>query len=378
MKRLLILLGFITILSACSKSSSPDPVPTPVPPVLAPLNPDFIRGVDLSFTPEILQAGTIFKDNNQTKDLVQLFKDKGLNTVRLRVWYSPVDAHSSLQEVLEFAKILTAKGFNIWLDIHYSDTWADPANQTKPAAWKNTNLTDLKDSVYQYTSRTIQAFKSAGIILKLVQIGNETNSGFLWDLGKVGGSFDSNWGNYALLIKEGLRAVKDISSATKTMIHIAGYDSADWFFSNLASQNVSYDYIGLSYYPVWHGKSLDALSTSITGLINKYQKPIIIAETSYPFTLSWNDNTNNLVGTTSQLIPAYDATPDGQNAYTKALIDLMRKLPSQQGLGICWWAPEWVSFKGNAATNGSNAENLTLFDFNNNALPALSSLGSYQ
>jgi arabinogalactan endo-1,4-beta-galactosidase len=378
MKRALILLGFVIVFCACSKSSGPDPVTPPLPPVLAALNPDFIRGVDLSFTPEILLAGTVFKDNNQPKDLVQLFKDKGFNTVRLRVWHTPVDAHSGLAEVVEFAKNLNAKGFNIWLDIHYSDTWADPANQTKPVAWKNASFTDLKDSVYQYTSRTIQAFKSAGITLKLVQIGNETNSGFLWDLGKVGGSFDSNWGNYALLMKEGIRAVKDISSTTKTMIHLAGYDSADWFFGNLAAQNVSYDYIGVSYYPVWHGKSLDVLSTTLTSLTNKYQKPIIIAETSYPFTLSWNDYTNNIVGTTSQLIPAYDATPDGQNAYTKALIDLMRKLPNQQGQGICWWAPEWVSFKGATATNGSTAENLTLFDFSNNALPALTSLGSYK
>jgi arabinogalactan endo-1,4-beta-galactosidase len=378
MKQLLILLGFVVVLSACSKSSDPNPVTSILPPVLAPLNPDFIRGIDLSFTPEILLAGTQFKDNNQNKDLIQIFKDKGLNTVRLRIWHTPVDAHSSLQEVLDFAKILNAKGFNIWLDIHYSDTWADPSNQTKPAAWKNANFTDLKDSVYQYTSRIMQAFKSAGISLKLVQIGNETNSGFLWDFGKVGGSFDSNWGNYALLVKEGFRAVKENSSSTKTMIHLAGYETADWFLGNLNTQNVSYDYIGISYYPVWHGKDLTALSTSLTSLITKYQKPIIIAETSYPFTLLWNDNTNNVVGTSSQLIPAYDATPEGQNDYTKALIDLMHKLPGQQGLGICWWAPEWVSFKGTAATNGSNAENLTLFDFTNNALPALSSLGTYQ
>jgi arabinogalactan endo-1,4-beta-galactosidase len=287
-------------------------------------------------------------------------------------------AYSGLAEVVAFAKILNTKGFNIWLDIHYSDSWADPANQTKPAAWKNASFTELKDSVYQYTSSCIQSFKTAGINLKMVQIGNETNSGFLWDLGKVGGSFDNNWGNYALLLREGIRAVKDISSTTKTMIHLAGYDSADWFFGNLAAQNVSYDYIGLSYYPVWHGKSLDLLLTSLTSLINKYQKPVIIAETSYPFTLLWNDYTNNIVGMTSQLIPAYDATPDGQNAYTKALIDLMRKLPNQQGLGVCWWAPEWVSFKGPTATNGSSAENLTLFDFSNNALPALTSLGTYQ
>ena len=372
---------FLSILAigiiACSKSTN-NSVPPIITTQVASLNPDFIRGVDLSFTPEILLAGTQFKDNNQTKDLVQIFKDKGINTVRLRLWHTPVDAHSSLQEVIDFAKILNATGLNIWLDIHYSDTWADPGNQSLPAAWKNASLTDLKDSVYQYTSSTIQTFNKAGITLKIVQIGNETNSGFLWGLGKVGGIFDSNWSNYALLVKQGIQAVKDKSSSTKTLIHFAGYNGADWFYSNLAAQNVSYDYIGLSYYPVWHGKSFDSLYTSLTSLITKYHKPVIIAETSYPFTLLWNDNTNNLVGSASQLIPAYDATPDGQNAYTKAMIDLMASLPNQQGLGICWWAPEWVSFKGPNATNGSTSENLTLFDFNNNSLPALTSLGSYK
>lgn len=384
MKRFWLGICCLLILVSCSKSSGSDPVTPPItptpptPPTTTPLNAEFIRGLDLSFTPEILLAGTSFKDNNQPKDLIQIFKEKGINTVRLRVWHTPIDAHSSLKEVLDFAKTLNSNGFNIWLDIHYSDTWADPSNQAKPAAWKNANFSVLKDSIYQYTSNTVQAFKSAGITLKIVQIGNETNSGFLWDLGKVGGSFDSNWGNYALLVKEGLRAVKDVSSSTKTMLHFAGFDGADWFFSNITAQSVSFDYIGLSYYPVWHGKSLDALQTSLTSLINKYQKPIIIAETSYPFTLGWNDYTNNVVGNASQLIPAFDATADGQNAYTKALFEVMRNLPSKQGMGICWWAPEWVSFKGPTANNGSNAENLTLFDFNNNALPALASLGSYQ
>lgn len=365
------------VLAGCGKTSTDPVVAPPIPPV-ATLNPDFIRGVDLSFTPEILAATTQFKDNGQTKDLLQICKDKGINTVRLRVWYNPVDTHSSTAEAVEFAKTVTAKGLNVWLDIHFSDTWADPAHQSLPAAWKNLGFTVLKDSIYQYTSRTVQAFKSVGISLKIVQIGNETNSGFLWDLGRVGGSFDTNWGNYAALVKEGIRAVKDVSSSTKTMIHFAGIDGSDWFFNNISQQAISYDYIGLSYYPFWHGKNLDAIASGMNTLISKYQKPIIIAETSYPFTLGWNDYTNNIVGTSSQLIPAYDATPDGQNAYTKALINMMKNLPGQQGLGICWWAPEWVSFKGPTATNGSTWENLTLFDFSNNALPALTSFGSYQ
>jgi arabinogalactan endo-1,4-beta-galactosidase len=375
MRFLVLIFVCLFQLSACSKPPTDTPIVSP--PVVVPLNPNFIRGVDLSFSPEILGAGTKFYNNNQAVDLVQFCADKGINTVRLRLWHTPADSHSSLSEVVTFSKTLAAKGLGIWLDIHYSDTWADPANQTKPAAWKNTTITTLKDSIYQYTSKALLAFKTAGVSLKMVQVGNETNSGFLWSEGRVGGTYDVNWSNYALLLKEGLRAVKDADANTKTMVHFAGMDGSEWFFNNLSTQGVSYDYIGLSYYPIWHGKSLDAVSTQMNTLISKFQKPIIIAETSYPFTLGWNDYTNNVVGLSNQIITDYPATADGQNAYTKALIDLMRKLPNQQGMGLSWWAPDWVAFKGPTAANGSTMENLTLFDFTNNALPALSSLGSY-
>ena len=378
MRHLSIILALVILVSGCSKSNSDpivDPAP-PIPPVPSP-NANFIRGLDLSFSPEILASGTQFYQNGLKADLIQICKDKGINTVRLRLWHNPINVHSSLKEVVDFSKTLSDKGFGIWLDIHYSDTWADPANQNKPAAWKNATSNTLKDSVYQYTAKVMAAFKTAGIGLKIVQVGNETNAGFLWNDGRVGGSYDNNWANYALLLKEGLRAVKEADSNTKTMVHFAGIDGAEWFYNNLALQSISYDYIGLSFYPIWHGKSLDALGTGLNNLISKFQKPVVIAETSYPFTLGWNDYTNNVVGLSNQLIPEYPASPEGQQAYTKALIDVLKKLPQQQGMGLCWWAPEWVAFKGPTATNGSSMENLTLFDFTNNALPALNSLGTY-
>ncbi len=364
-------------LTACSKSQAPVDTPVVITPVIITPNPNFIRGVDLSFTTEIVGAGTKFYHNNQQIELLQFCAEKGINTVRLRLWHAPLDSRSSLTEVVAFSKTIVAKGLSIWLDIHYSDTWADPANQTKPAAWKNASILILKDSVYQYTSKVLAAFKTAGVGLKIVQVGNETNGGFLWNEGRVGGSYDVNWGNYALLLKEGLRAVKDADTNTKTMVHFAGMDGSEWFFNNLNTQGVNFDYIGLSYYPIWHGKSLDAVSTQMNSLVSKYQKPVVIAETSYPFTLGWNDYTNNVVGLNSQIISDYPATPEGQNAYTKALIDLIKKMPNQQGMGLCWWAPEWVAFRGPTANNGSSMENLTLFDFTNNALPALNSLGAY-
>ena len=379
MRMIWLCFSLLLMLTACKKNESD--ITRPVAPIVQTppvLNASFIRAVDLSFTPEIVGAGTQFKDNNQVKELTQIFKDKGINTIRLRIWHTPVDAHSSLLEVVDFAKQLSAKGFGIWLDFHYSDTWADPSNQTKPAAWKNATGPILKDSIYQYTSKALLAFKNAGVLIKIVQVGNEVNGGFLWNDGRVGGTYDVNWTNYAILLKEGLRAVKDADNNTKTMIHFAGVDGADAYYSTVLQQGISFDYIGLSYYMIWHGKSLDNVSTQLNTLSTHFQKPILIAETAYPFSLAWNDNTNNIIGLSSQLITGYEATIDGQNAYTKALIDLMKKLPQQTGMGICWWAPEWVSFRGPIATNGSSWENLTLFDFTNNALPALASLGTYQ
>ncbi|WP_310554508.1 glycosyl hydrolase 53 family protein [Flavobacterium sp.] len=37
------------------------------------------------------------------------------------------------------------------LDFHYSDTWADPGNQTPPLAWQNLTQNQLKDELYLYT-----------------------------------------------------------------------------------------------------------------------------------------------------------------------------------------------------------------------------------
>lgn len=335
----------------------------------------FLRGVDLSFTPEIRTTGTTFKYKNIEKDLVVLFKEKGINTVRLRLWYSPTSIHSSLSEVMQFSKEIKSKGMNIFLDIHYSDSWADPGKQTKPLAWKNVNSSILKDSVYAYTRRVVQLLTEAGSKPMIVQIGNETNGGFLWDDGRVGGSYDSNWPNYASLVKQGIKAVKDVDPSIKTMIHFAGFEDADWFYKKIKDQGIDYDYIGISYYPMFHGKDLDRLYQKLSSLVTTFNKPLVIAETSYPFTLGWNDFTQNLLGLTNQIIPSYPASVDGQAQFITALIKKIKALPNNRGLGLFYWAPDWVAYRGNTATNGSSAENQALFDFSNNALPALDSLG---
>jgi arabinogalactan endo-1,4-beta-galactosidase len=152
------------------------------------------------------------------------------------------------------------------------------------------------------------------------------------------------------------------------MLHYAGIGAdASWFYNKMTT--VNYDYIGLSYYPIWHGKNLEDVKSTISTLGQIHNKKVIIAETSYPFTLGFNDWTNNILGTTDQIIPLFSATPLGQKAYLLALKEKIKE--TQQGFGFCYWGTEWVAFRGNQSTNGSPWENQSLWDFNNRALPAM-------
>ncbi len=342
------LLFFLLSIIACKKRGSA-------------INESFIRSADLSKLPEIEEVGTIFYNSNgKTEDVLKIFKDNGLNTVRLRLWVHPAGTHSSLQEVIAFSKRIHAAGLKVWLDLHYSDTWADPGHQTKPATWENLNLQHLEDSVYAYTLHVVKVIRP-----EYVQVGNELNHGFLWDDGRI-----SHPAQFAELLQKGTSAVRKADTSIRIIMHYAGYKGADWFFNILKSYHTDYDIIGLSYYPWWHGKSLDTLQYTINQLAENYHKKVVIAETAYPFTLSWDDWTNNIVGDSSQLIPEYPASASGQEAFLWKLRSILET--DNSGAGFCYWEPEWVSFNDPHSTVGSPWENLALFDFQHKTLPAMS------
>ena len=321
----------------------------------------FIRGADLSRLPEMEEKGTTYyTGKGVAENALEIFQSAGMNVVRLRLWVHPASTHSSLQEVAAFSKRIHAAGLKVWLDLHYSDTWADPGHQTKPAAWANLNLQNLKDSVYAYTQYVVETIHP-----EYVQIGNEINNGFLWEDGRI-----SHPAQFTALLKKGISATRDADTSIQIILHYAGYKGADWFFGLMEKYHLDYDIIGLSYYSWWHGKSLSTLQLTINQLATKYHKKVVIAETAYPFTLSWNDQTNNVVGDTSQLIPGYPATETGQEAFLWKLRDILQN-SSEEG-GFCYWEPEWVSSKNQQSNTGSPWENLALFDFQNKVLPAMS------
>jgi len=358
-KILSILLISFMFFSCCSKTDDSNNDDNnngenPNPPEVS-----FYRGADLSFLPMLNLNNTVFFDKEgKEADVLDLMKERGMNIVRIRLWHTPADAHSSFEEVKVFSDLVKSKGLQTWLTVHYSDTWADPGTQTKPAAWANLSFDVLKDSVFNYTKKIVQEMDP-----DIIQIGNETNNGFLWPEGKL----STNKQQYLELAQQGVFAVREFGGDAKIMLQFAGYEAADWFFGETSS--LDFDMIGLSYYPWWHGKDLDELATNMTQLKTKYEKEVLIAETAYPFTLGWNDWTNNIVGSDDHLIlPDYPASEAGQKAFFEALTAKVKEI---EGAGYCYWAPEWVAFNGPESENGSPWENLCLFDFDNKETAAL-------
>ena len=328
----------------------------------------FINGVDLSMLKQVEESGGLFYENGNQIDPVQIFKEKGINTVRIKIWHTPTLNYNNLESVLEIASKVSDIGLDLLLDFHYSDTWADPSHQTKPSAWEDLNFEILCDSIKQYSQYVITRLKNQNTLPKYVQIGNETDCGLLWPDGYVCGESnnDIQWNKLRNLFMhaiEGINGALDIEDTLKIISHVSS--GGNWFFNNLITQDVNIDILGISYYPMWHGTLTD-LSQNINDLGYQFQKPVLIVETAYPFTLGWNDNTHNILGLETQLLEEYEASEEGQFSFLNDLIMVVDD--NDYGLGICYWAPDWIS------TNqfGSPWENQALFDFDGEMLDALS------
>lgn len=354
MNRIFLLLLFLFISCSHEDNRSPEPKPE---------TKNFISAVDISRYPEISKANLVFYDTDGTqKDFLSILKDNGINTIRLRLWVNPTDQHCGFDEVKQFSQTLKAKGFKIWLSLHYSDSWADPANQETPAQWQNLDFNALKENVHLYTKKVVTEIQP-----DYIQIGNEINNGILFPYGNI----TTNFQNFKALIQAGCAAVRENSNSCKIILHYAGIENSEWFFNQISQ--IDYDIIGLSYYPIWHGKSLALLKTTLQNLSSTHQKQILIAETAYPFTLDWNDWTQNIVGTDTQLIlPEYPATQEGQQKFVRDLKQLVNEV--DKGIGLCYWGAELIAWKGNQSTTGSTWENQALFDFSNRAISAIKEL----
>jgi len=286
--------------------------------------PTFAKGADVSWLPEMEANGyKFYNDDGIEQDCLQILKDHGIDSIRLRVWVNPPNGYCNKEETIKMALRAKKMGFRIMINFHYSDSWADPGKQTKPAAWAKYDFNGLMKAVYDYTYDVMSALKANGITPEWVQVGNETNNGMLWEDGKATNSMR----NFAWLINGGYEAVKAVSPETKVIVHIAnGYDNAlyRWIFDGITANGARFDVIGMSLYPTasdWPQLTNQCLN-NMKDMISRYGKEIMICEIGMDY---WEAQ----------------ACKD----FITDIIQKTKSLPDNKGLGVFYWEPQCYNWQ---------------------------------
>jgi arabinogalactan endo-1,4-beta-galactosidase len=324
---------------------------------------EFAFGADLSFLKQAEDNGKIFKDGTNALPGLQIFKNHGYNWIRLRIFVEPVGARLPNDLAYTIAEAQAAKklGYKFLLDLHYANTWADPGKQPTPEAWKDLSHKARVQKVFEYSRDTIAAFRDADVLPDMVQVGNEVTDGMLWPDGKL----PDHWNNFADYIRAGIKGVNDgcgTNARPKIMIHIdqgGSVAKTKYFFDNLNRYKISYDVIGFSYYPWWHGTLMD-LRENLAFASKRYGKDVIIVETAY----NWRPARE-----TADRAGPFPETPEGQRDFLDALTQIALQTPGQRCIGIFWWEPA----VGNRGGLGSRS----FFDDDGNVLPVISVFDKY-
>ena len=288
------------------------------------VNAQFVKGADIGWLQQMEATDYTFYDSTGTqKECLQILKDHGINTVRLRVWVNPstdkVNGHCSKKEVAVMALRAKNMGMRIMIDFHYSDSWADPGKQTKPAAWLDHSFSQLLNDVYNHTYGVLDTLKSLGVKPDWAQIGNEIAGGMLWPDGST-----ANWSQLAQLLNKGYDAVKAVDNSIKVIIHLdQGNSNLKFrtFFDNAYTYRVRYDIIGASYYPYWLGtdytETIDELGGNLNDMASRYGKEVMVVEVGGDYTKVQN---------------TYDMLV--------AVLNKVKAVPGDKGLGVIYWEPE--------------------------------------
>ena len=310
-------------------------------------------GGDISMLTKYEGAGVVYKDKSgNAVQALTFFKEQGLNAMRVRLFVDPSrDADKAVCQDLNYVKALGKRikdaGMKLMLDFHYSDTWADPAKQWTPDAWKSLNDEQLCTKIYEYTKDCLSQMKEAGATPDFIQTGNEISYGMLW--GTEGSTANrcytnspaANWTRFINLLKKAGQACREECPEAKIIIHSERTPKANVltdFFDRMKNASLDYDIIGLSYYPAHHG-NLATLETALTTLENKnYGKDIMVVETGYCYAWPLADSNNDGKEDGFDYTATYPYTEEGQRQYTA---DLVTKLNSHSSVkGLFWWWPE--------------------------------------
>lgn len=393
----------ISLIGIGAVPAAADPVSAPITVAAVPgLGDDFITGVDVSSVLSLEESGVVFRDESGVPgDLFAILADSGVTDVRVRVWNDPYDADGNgygggtvdVARAVEIGRRATEAGLGVLVDFHYSDFWADPAKQASPKAWAGLGIDDRAAAVEAFTADALTAFADAGVDVRMVQVGNETNGGIAGVTG---------WADMARIFSAGAAAVRAAAPGAKVVLHFTNPETAGryaGYATELANRGVDYDVFATSYYPFWHG-SLSNLTTVLQQVATATGKEVMVAETSWVSTLEDGDGHANVIDVPSEATQ-YPVSAQGQATAYRDVVAAVAAVGSA-GIGVFYWEPAWLpvgtpdrialnrvlweeygsgwasSFAGEYEPEdagewygGSAWDNQALFGFDGSALPSL-------
>lgn len=309
----------------------------------APLDGDFILGMDASAVPALERSGVrYYNTQGEEQDVFLTLAQHGINYIRVRVWNHPYDKNGNgygggncdIENAVEIGKRATACGMKLLVNFHYSDFWADPGKQMVPFAWADLSIEEKAQALYEYTKQSLQLLKSQNILVGMVQIGNETN-------GSLCG--ENQWQNIQLLLKAGVKAVREELPQALVAVHFANPEktgSYAHYAQQLSDYQVDYDVFASSYYPYWHG-TLENLSYVLGQIHDLYGKKVMVMETSYAYTPEDSDFFGNTVSDSALVAKNYPYTVQGQTNSIRDVIDTVARTPG--GMGVVYWEGTWIT-----------------------------------
>lgn len=312
------------------------------------LSSDFIMGMDISSMISELQSGVVYRDydGNELKtldDICRFIKEQGINHIRVRVWNNPYDANGNgygggnndVAKAKEFADACRNAGLKMLVDFHCSDLWTDPSKQQEPKAWKGYTLEQKKEALNTYITESLNTIDSSKDVVDMVQVGNETTGGFIGE---------TNVSNMCVLFSAGAAGVKTYNPDVKVVIHVESPHKRTMvtWAENLQNNNVDYDILATSYYPYWHG-TLDNLKQQFETVKNTYCKDVMVAETSYAYTLEDSDGHANTVRVGNNDNGADTTEPFTEQGQATAIRNLINTVNEAGGLGVYYWEPAWLT-----------------------------------
>nr|MCR5502416.1 glycosyl hydrolase 53 family protein [Lachnospiraceae bacterium] len=335
--------------------------------------PGFLRGVDVSSIPEKEEKGLIFRDMDGTpEDPMDLLQKYGVNSVRLRIWNEPYNVPESggycdLERTIAMARRIKEKGMHFLLDFHYSDHWADPGKQRKPAAWEGLDHDGLVRAVYDYTHHVLERLSENDALPDMVQIGNEVRSGMLFPDGAV-----PAYRSLATLINAGIRAVRDISESIEVMIHLDQggrfFVLRDWFDAMFSAGMDRIDAIGISFYSFWHGTFKD-LKDSMTQLIDRYKLPVYVVETAHP----WRHCPLEHINREMMKMAGFPAGIEEQRKSLLLVMQIASEVSGERRSGVYYWEPLCFTDRNISSWD----ENMGMMDEEGRLLPSFAAFRDF-